>query len=90
MTLGTHSGISAVRPLVSLKRMVRSDKKRMIQAIAAPKEVSRMMALLPKLPKKISQSLSRSAYNIRKRKGGRKANIIESISSFSGHLKRLQ
>ena len=59
----------------------------MIQAIAAPKEVSRMMALLPKLLKKISQPISRSAYNIRKRKDGRKANIIESTPSLNVLLK---
>ena len=49
MTRGTHKGISEARPLVSLNRIVRSEKKRIIQAIAAPKEVSRIMALLPTL-----------------------------------------
>jgi hypothetical protein len=60
--------MSGVSPFISLKRMVRSEKKRMIQAIAAAKEVSRMMALLPKSLKNKPISVG-LAYNNRKMKG---------------------
>ena len=69
MTLGSHTGMSGLSPLMSLNRMVTSEKTIISHAIKAPKKVMRIKALARKwngIGKKISQS-ENWLYNYRKR-----------------------